>query len=90
MFLLYKPGADTVVPAENQDHRNASLQGSQVPSNTQQVESETQSRTQSTATTGVQGEGNTLTTVINWPEETLSHPSTRLADNVSHHLIFNR
>ena len=68
--------AETVVPAENQDHRNASLQGSQ-------VERETQSRPQSTATTGVQAKDNSLTATGRRPEETVPNPSSRLAYTVS-------
>ena len=76
-------GANNVVPAENQEHWNASLQGSQVPTNTNQVESKTQSRPQSTATTGVQAEDKSLTAAGSRPEETVPNPSSKLADTVS-------
>ena len=43
----------------------------------------TQSRPQSTATTGVQAEDNSLTEAGSRPEETVPNPSSRLADTVS-------
>ena len=54
-----------------------------MPTNTNQVESETQSRPQSTATAAVQAEDNSLTTAGSRPEETVPNPSSRLADTVS-------
>ena len=83
-------GAETVLPAENQEHRNASLQGSQVPTNTNQVESETQSRPQSTATTGVQAEDNSLTEAGSRPEETVPNPSSRLATRLANKELHHR
>ena len=76
-------GAATIVSEENLHHSNASHQRPQGPSNTQGVESGNQSRPQSTATTGVQAEDNSLTAAGSRPEETLPNPSSRLADTVS-------
>ena len=47
------------------------------------MESETQSRQQSTATTGVQAKDNSLTATGRRPEETVPIPSSRLAYTVS-------
>ena len=76
-------GAATIVSEENLHHSNASHQRPQGLSNTQGVGSGNQSRPQSTATTGVQAEDNSLTAAGSRPEETVPNPSSRLADTVS-------
>ena len=76
-------GAATIVSEENLHHSNASHQRPQGLSNTQGVESGNQSRPQSTATTRVQAEDNSLTAARSRPEETVPNPSSRLADTVS-------
>ena len=76
-------GAATIVSEENLHHSNASHQRPQGLSNTQGVESGNQSRPQSTATTRVQAEDNSLTAAGSRPEETVPNPSSRLADTVS-------
>ena len=76
-------GAATIVSKENLHHSNASHQRPQGLSNTQGVESGNQSRPQSTATTRVQAEDNSLTAAGSRPEETVPNPSSRLADTVS-------
>ena len=73
----------TIVSEENLHHSNASHQRPQGLSNTQGVESGNQSRPQSTATTRVQAEDNSLTAAGSRPEETVPNPSSRLADTVS-------
>ena len=73
----------TIVSEENLHHSNASLQRPQGLSDTQGVESGNQSRPQSTATTRVQAEDNSLTAAGSRPEETVPNPSSRLADTVS-------
>ena len=70
-------GAATILSEENLHHSNASHQRPQGPSNTQGVESGNQSRPQSTATTGVQAEDNSLTAAGSRPEETVPNPSSR-------------
>ena len=76
-------GAATIVSEENLHHSNASHQRPQGLSNTQGVESGNQSSPQSTVTTGVQAEDNSLTAAGSRPEETVPNPSSRLADTVS-------
>ena len=76
-------GAATIVSEENLHHSNSSHQRPQGLSNTQGVESGNQSRSQSTATTRVQAEDNSLTAAGSRPEETVPNPSSRLADTVS-------
>ena len=76
-------GAATIVSEENLHHSNAGHQRPQGLSNTQGVESGNQSRPQSTATTRVQAEDNSLTAAGSRPEETVPNPSSRLADTVS-------
>ena len=76
-------GAATIVSEENLHHSNASHQRPQGLSDTQGVESGNQSRPQSTATTRVQAEDNSLTAAGSRPEETVPNPSSRLADTVS-------
>ena len=76
-------GAATIVSEENLHHSNTSHQRPQGLSNTQGVESGNQSRPQSTATTRVQAEDNSLTAAGSRPEETVPNPSSRLADTVS-------
>ena len=76
-------GAATIVSEENLHHSNAIHQRPQGLSNTQGVESGNQSRPQSTATTRVQAEDNSLTAAGSRPEETVPNPSSRLADTVS-------
>ena len=76
-------GAATIVSEENLHHSNARHQRPQGLSDTQGVESGNQSRPQSTATTRVQAEDNSLTAAGSRPEETVPNPSSRLADTVS-------
>ena len=76
-------GAATILSEENLHHSNASHQRPQGLSNKQGVESGNQSRPQSTATTRVQAEDNSPTAAGSRPEETVSNPSSRLADTVS-------